>query len=572
MINTTWPNGQKCRKRFNSIQTLLIFSYLLAVTPIVHARDLTTEEKLNDLNQLANLIRTGYSPLYYKKDRGHDLEAILANYAEKIKATNNNYLINQFIAEFEDSRFKASVPTDQSASLPFSTDLINGRVLIDDINRTSLPETQFPFHEGDEIVSFDGKPVMQVLNELARYTGTGYALTTKRRAAISLTARSGKRVPVPTGDVILKIRRGTSARIDEVTLTWALKGTPLESSRNKSLNARPGDYATNYRMLSIDDFWQDIDETRNWISKTYRCSGTSRIKIPENATMIMSDPFVAYYHPTSRGNIGYLRIPHYLPKNEKGEEDFQFRYAQYEFAVSKLELNTVGLIIDQDHNCGGNVEWMHDIMGLFMTSPFKEAQFQMLASKEQVRDLGKWLNEVHDKTLEHVGASEVGRLVKEATERGDRMTSKLSFSRYETRAPSTIHYTKPIVILIDELSGAAGDLFPAMMQGLGRAKLLGTRTMGAGGHAIETPPLTYSQINVQMTKSMFYRPDDTVLENNGATPDFSYTPTRDDMLLGFKSYQSFYVNKLLDVIAAASTQKQTLTIPSTKPKSLPFAF
>lgn len=517
------------------------------------AREFTTEEKLSDLNQLATIMRAGYGPLFYKKERGLDLDGILANYSEKAKATVNNvdfyYLINQFTAEFQDSHLNASVPTGQSASLPFSTDLINGHVLIDDINRAILNESQFSFQKGDEIIEFDEKPITQVLNELARYTGTGYTLTSKRFAAISLTARSGTRFPVPTGEVKLKIRRGTSNHIEKTKLTWSSKGMQLdEAIRKKSLISRPGDFSTNYRVLSINDLWQDIDETRSWNSNTYRCSGTSRIAIPADAIMIMDTPFVAYYHPTKKGNIGYLRIPHYAPKNDKYEDDFRLRFAQYEYAVSILEKNTVGLIIDQDHNCGGSLEWLNDFMSLFMTSTFKEAQFQLLASKDQLIDLMRWLKEVNDNTLEHLGVENVAKIVKDAWESGDRMTSKISFSGFETREPNATHYTKPIVMLVDELSGSGGDMFPAMMKGHGRVKLLGTRTMGAGGHSIEIAPLSYSQINVRMTKSLFFRPDGVAVENNGTAPDYPYTPTRDDLLYEFKEYQAFYVSKLLDLI------------------------
>jgi hypothetical protein len=39
-----------------------------------------------------------------------------------------------------------------------STDIYDGRVLIDAINRTRLPAAQCPFAAGDEIVAIDGRP------------------------------------------------------------------------------------------------------------------------------------------------------------------------------------------------------------------------------------------------------------------------------------------------------------------------------------------------------------------------------------------------------------------------------
>ena len=99
---------------------------------------------------------------------------------------------------------------------------------------------------------------------------------------------------------------------------------------------------------------------------------------------------------------------------------------------------------------------------------------------------------------------------------------------------------------IDELSGSGGDAFPSLMQGYGRAKLVGTRTMGAGGHVEQIPALYYSQISLNMTKSLFFRPDGVAVENNGAAPDFPYTITRDDFVYGYRNYFAFTLGKLFE--------------------------
>ncbi|MBI2974256.1 MAG: hypothetical protein HYY43_01520 [Deltaproteobacteria bacterium] len=109
-------------------------------------------------------------------------------------------------------------------------------------------------------------------------------------------------------------------------------------------------------------------------------------------------------------------------------------------------------------------------------------------------------------------------------------------------------YTKPVIILIDYFAGSGGDAFPAMMQGLGRAKLLGTTTMGLGGNVIQMPPLFYSQLGTRMTQSLFFRPDGTPVENRGAEPDIPYEITIEDFVNGFADYQKFYTDELLKLI------------------------
>ncbi len=81
----------------------------------------------------------------------------------------------------------------------------------------------------------------------------------------------------------------------------------------------------------------------------------------------MKTPLIAYYHPTKHGNIGYLRNPHYMPVNKTtGEQEFELRFEQYKYAVKILEEQTVGLINDQDHNCGGSVGYLTNMASLFL--------------------------------------------------------------------------------------------------------------------------------------------------------------------------------------------------------------
>jgi C-terminal processing protease CtpA/Prc len=54
-------------------------------------------------------------------------------------------------------------------------------------------------------------------------------------------------------------------------------------------------------------------------------------------------------------------------------------------------------------------------------------------------------------------------------------------------AGKVIAYGKPVVLLTDDFSASAAELFASMMQDNGRARLAGLRTMGAGGAVIGLP-------------------------------------------------------------------------------------
>jgi hypothetical protein len=542
-------------------KTITVMFFVLGFAA-AQAKDLTPEQKLSDLNQLVSRLKSGYGPLHYKqKNMGIDIDVVAAKYAQRVAATKSNsefyYEIIRFIAEFKDGHFSANIPSTHRAYLPFVVDLVQGQVLIDKIDRTKLPEATFPYTKGDEILEFNGRPVFDEVADIATYIPNGYAGSVKRIATMALTNRRGSRMPVPSAAAVtVKIRRGTSGVIDTVDLKWAYEGQPMDEFvvTPKFLSRKPGQpIARDYDHLSAGQEMSFL-ETPN-IENDFRCSGGTRTQMPPNAKVIMTTPFVAYYYPTAKGNVGYLRIPHYMAPNlVTGAQEFELRYAQYEYAVRELEQNTVGLVIDQQHNCGGSVDYLHKIAALFTTAPFKPVQFELLANKEEFLTFSKYVDSNQDFTIEYKNFLKVLSTLKTSYERGDFMTPKLALSGEDMIAPNTIHYTKPIVMMIDEMSGSGGDAFPALLQGLGRAVLIGERTMGLGGHVVEQPPLFYSQIQARITKSLFYRPDGVAIENNGAQPDIAYLPTRDDFMYGYRDQQQFVTTELLKLVNAPVTE------------------
>lgn len=539
--------------KFNSTFGGLLVSSVLSLS--AQARTLSAEEKLSDLDQLASIMRAGYGPLRYKEEAlGIRLEDKLAEFKKEALQTQTNgqyyYAIVRFVASFQDSHFSAWIPTNVVSELPFSTDLVQGKVLIDQIDRSRLPESTFPFVRGDEVVAIDGTPVAQIVDELAKYTGNGFDQTARRRASMMLSWRPARTVPAPEGVAQVTIRHGQSAILETVALTWKKTGQPLDEADGwaSTFRVRPRTRSSHpFDQVSTKDVWIDFAE-RKW-ERSFRCSGDTRIDIPKEATIIMMSPFVAYYHPTAKGNVGYLRIPHYSPENEiTGADEYALRFSQYEYAVAELEKNTVGLIIDQDHNCGGSVNYLHQVASLFINENFSPMIFRLLATKEQYLDIKSWTDETDSHTLEHQFLQKTLDTLYASWKAGSFMTDKVPLAGEEFIHPHSVRYTKPIVMLIDEMSGSGGDAFPALLQGAGRAKLLGTRTMGAGGHVQEQPPLAFSRVNFRMTKSLFFRPDGVPVENNGTLPDIPYEITRDDFMYGYKGYQAFYLSKLLELI------------------------
>jgi len=525
-------------------------------------RALTESEKTSDVEQFFQLIKSSYGPLRFKEsDQGINVESLRAKYLELARETQSNsefyYMLGRLIAEFRDSHFSVNIPSRMRASLGFSVDLVEGKVLVDQITNYKGPYT---LAKGDEIVTVDGAPVAAAVEGLMSYVSSGFEGTRRRTAAMMLTQRNGARVPVPRGNITLGVRKSDATMgIDTVSIPWMVDGSPLDERISAPFipavaSGGPG-YLKNFQLDVVSEMrgllFADAEQS-------FRCSGRTRTKIPDGAVMIQESPFVAYYHPVRDNahdgrtvNIGYLRIPHYMPSidkpgSEPTEDSFREYYARYEYAVAELEAHTDGLIIDQDHNCGGSVDYLENLVGLFMDKPYPGLQFSFLATKQEYLEFSQELDHMIPQSLPYKYFKSVTDLMRASWERGEAMTPKTSFFGDQLHAPNaSTRYTKPIVMLIDELSGSGGDAFPSIMQGLGRAKLLGTRTMGAGGHVVAPAPLYHSAVGMRITKSLFYRPDGVAVENNGAVPDFDYAPTRNDFMNGYADYQRFYLEKLL---------------------------
>lgn len=99
------------------------------------------------------------------------------------------------------------------------------------------------------------------------------------------------------------------------------------------------------------------------------------------------------------------------------------------------------------------------------------------------------------------------------------------------------HYTKPILILIDEMDFSGGDFMPAILQDNRRAVLFGSKTAGAGGFVTSFQfPNPNGIWLCSYTGSIAERPSLQKIENVGVTPDIQYQITPSDIQGGYQGY------------------------------------
>src|SRR6266849_694303 len=90
----------------------------------------------------------------------------------------------EYVASLADSHDTFSLPSDFVARFPITVDIYDGKVLIEIITRSLLPEASFPFVVGDELVSIDGTPIEQLLKDFSKYASLkGNPISVRRLAA-----------------------------------------------------------------------------------------------------------------------------------------------------------------------------------------------------------------------------------------------------------------------------------------------------------------------------------------------------------------------------------------------------
>jgi C-terminal processing protease CtpA/Prc len=132
---------------------------------------------------------------------------------------------------------------------------------------------------------------------------------------------------------------------------------------------------------------------------------------------------------------------------------------------------------------------------------------------------------------------------------GRRLTDPLDLYGIDEIVPTRYKYKKPILVLINELDFSAGDFFPATLQDNGRAKLLGTRTAGAGGYVLRFGFPNLSAIKTfSLTASLAERSDKDPIENLGVTPDVKYEISPEDLEFNYGPYKMKIIENLEEML------------------------
>ena len=207
-----------------------------ALASVPHAQDaLTAGQRTADLNQLASFYAKNYAPYEWKRDvLGFDLYDVNPWLRAIHKADDLDFqeVLIDYVASLNDAHDYIAFPTLFSASLGLSVDIYDGKVLIDAINRTTLPASQYPFVVGDEVVSVDKQPVEVLIRSFRKYAIAANQRSTDRTAASRIVSRNQQIMPhIPElgNSASVVIRQASTGATTTFTIPWSKIGIPLTS-------------------------------------------------------------------------------------------------------------------------------------------------------------------------------------------------------------------------------------------------------------------------------------------------------------------------------------------------------
>ncbi len=561
--------------------TCKLFSLILLFVSAIFARSVHAQGTPADLLKenlavLKNIYESEYAPREWKKtyaqwtvDSAYQsaLAAVTAH-AEQLKQNSPQAqnvvkeIIKQFIYSTKDYHVSVRFFSTESATLPFSVRSAEGRVFIAYIDRDKLPVMSFPFDVGDELLQFEGKPITEALAAVQAQIPANIPETDRALAEMALTSRrASSGYTVPHGPVNVTVMPQGDTVAHTVQLQWndtpeAVHYFPIQDV--KHLNLGGGDVA-HLPSLNMLAYGSDQDRVYLKASNPFALGARKSFVPPLGPKLWQTDDsntFDAYLYKTEdRKLIGVVRIPEY----HLDDEDYPKAVLDFAKIIDYFQDNADALVIDQVNNPGGSVPYLYMLASMLAAEPLQTPKHRMSLVQADVQEAIENLNALNAVTDDATAKKVLGsnwngylvsyqlalfqrnssRFIIDQWNAGKRLTDPYYIAGVDRINPNpAFNFTKPILVLVNELCFSGGDFFPAILQDNHRATVMGVRTAGAGGyvHDVSFPNLLGIS-SVRVTESIAERVDLNPIENLGVKPDVEYTLKVSDLQNHFASYR-----------------------------------
>lgn len=554
------------------------------------------DQTLKTIDFIESVFGSSYAPKEWKAKYANwrlEQEAEKARLAVHEKGAHlelieGQKVISQLFGSTQDYHVSVRFHHTERATLPIEIRSGAGHFFIAWIDRDKLPKETFPLLVGDKVIGINGRPVADELKAVLGEFSHNVPGTDGKLGEIFLTHRGASRgMNVPRGPVDIEVRRTKKddKTQNEVTekishqLIWDYHAEEISlqpeevfqpSGYEKSRRGFRDQWQTKELHSSLFNknmtlgLWNSNDFLAEGENENPHWLGAKKSFLPKLGIQIWEEEkdknFHAYIFRSEKGGVyGYIRIAAYDGSPDKAKEFLAI--------IKRMEEQTDALVIDQLNNPGGSVFYLYSLASMLALpqTPLSTPRHRVAITQADVAealgtlaDIDKIKNQKD--AIEKMGETidgypvtyqvsqffkENARFIIDQWKKGARLSSPFYLGIDKIMPHPEVHYTKPILVLINELDFSGGDFFPAILQDNHRATLMGARTAGAGGYVLS---IRYRNLlgldSFSVTGSIAERVDLNPIENLGVRPDVPYDLQEEDFKEDFKPYKQKILDQL----------------------------
>jgi len=565
------------------IRLLFLACALFAFSGLASAQ-MTVDQKVSDFTQLAATYAKNYGPYEWKvQTQNFDLFKV-KTWLDKVKASKDDFefmvICADYVAALNDAHDLITFPSDFQAYLGFGVDLFDGVYLIESINTQQLRPTTYPFQVGDELVSVDGVAAAKWVQDNRRYGTSANTRSTARYTSQYLTFRPQSLIPdaVNLPDRASVVIKRQSGATETYSIPWAKSGTPVYAVGpvpGLNFNADKPVIGRTLRRQDVTDI--PTDDPAPDIDVQYHAAPIRELsalrlpesKMPQAIKDVLGIEQVAplFSYPTgftqrlgrsgfdyfasgtitvNGSRIGYIRIPTFLPSSTTAALN------SFVSEVTYMQANTDGLILDVMRNPGGDACYPEVMMQYLIPTRFRTIGYEIRATAywlglfsyyldlDQSFGAPTWIIKTDQALLDGM---------KQAYSENRGRTGPIPICGYSLdvdpatdRTGKVTGYSKPIMVVTDEMSASAAEVFAAIFQDNKRGLVYGMRTMGAGGNVSQMTGTTFSEATITVTDSLMNRKSPVVTTDNPTAPYVENIGVRPDVQVDFMTKDNL-INK-----------------------------
>jgi len=437
---------------------------------------LTVEAMHADLDQLKQLMTANFS---YLQANSVDLNELFNKVKKGIDGPLNQTQfasrIQLIISHFIDGHAGVRKLSDgfEKGYLPFMTTSIKGRIIAIRRDFSDFVDKDYPY-----LSAIDGKPIEQWMKAVSIYVPKGSPQYQHlcQLNQLRYIQHSRSLMGLPMGKTLQVTMENEQGKKKTITLSVAKK-------KSFHHGVRPIDFSKPFKMLSMKKI---------------------------------------------EGNIAYFKILQMEPHAPEHIKKWMHQIK-----------DTDGLVIDLRDNPGGT---RHALFSLFPYLMNKEDQPRILNVAKYRKSELTPDDCLESRMLYRENSPKLGEAKRKAiqafkkTFRAEWQTPDGKFSDWhymlvsKSDDPSSYHYDKPVVVLMNDNCYSATDIFLGGIKGWRNVTLMGTSS-GGGSARSSKYELPLSGVKLKLGSMASFQPNGQLYDTRGVSPDVVIHPTLDSLIL-----------------------------------------